>query len=142
MFDIIPDIHGQAEKLTSRLASLGYCERRGAWRHDDPRRQVVFLGDFIDRGPQNAAVIDVVRRMIDAGTAHAIMGNHELNAIHFHTDDPETGLPLRPHSSKNINQHASFLEEFPIGANATAEAIAWMKSLPLFLELEGFRFVH
>ncbi|MDU8914222.1 metallophosphoesterase, partial [Aestuariicoccus sp. MJ-SS9] len=25
---------------------------------------------------------------------------------------------------------------------ATAEAIAWMKSLPLFLELEGFRFVH
>ncbi|MBS8225751.1 metallophosphoesterase [Vannielia litorea] len=142
MYDIIPDIHGQAEKFTSRLTSLGYRERRGAWRHDDPRRQVVFLGDFIDRGPRNGDVIDVVRRMVDAGTAHAVMGNHELNAIHFHTPHPQTGLPLRSHSSKNMEQHASFLGEYPVGSAATADVIAWMKSLPLFLEMDGFRFVH
>jgi hypothetical protein len=40
----------------------------------------LFLGDFIDRGPDNAAVIEIVRRMIDAGTASAIMGNHERTA--------------------------------------------------------------
>jgi len=142
MLDIIPDIHGQAEKLTSRLASLGYRERGGAWRNDDPRRQVVFLGDFIDRGPRNGEVISIVRRMIDAGSAHAVMGNHELNAIHFHTLAPQNGMPLRRHTSKNVDQHASFLDEFPVGSSAAMEAIDWMKSLPLFLEFDGFRFVH
>ncbi|MDU8914119.1 metallophosphoesterase, partial [Aestuariicoccus sp. MJ-SS9] len=78
MYDIIPDTHGQAAKLRDRLGNLGYSERNGAFRHSQAGRQCVFLGDYIDRGPGNAAVIDVVRRMIDAGTAHAIMGNHEL----------------------------------------------------------------
>ena len=86
MYDIIPDIHGQAGKLRSRLTNLGYRETRGAWRHADPKRSAVFLGDFIDRGSDNADVIEIVRRMVDAGTARAIMGNHELNAIRYHTE--------------------------------------------------------
>ena len=53
MYDVIPDIHGQAEKLKPALRNLGYSERKGAWRHSDPKRHVVFLGDFIDRGPDN-----------------------------------------------------------------------------------------
>lgn len=142
MFDVIPDIHGQVHKLTARLVSLGYSDRSGAWRHSDPQRQCVFLGDFIDRGPANGTVIDIVRRMVDAGTALAIMGNHELNAIHFHTRDPESGMPLRLHSQKNTVQHAAFLREFPFGSAVAAEAIAWMRSLPLFVEANGARFVH
>lgn len=142
LYDIIPDIHGQADKLTARLTQLGYEPRRGAWRHPDANRTCLFLGDFIDRGPRNGEVIDIVRRMIDAGTARAVMGNHELNAIHFHTLDPESGAPIRPHSLKNTNQHAAFLKEFPKGAQATTDIIAWMKTLPLFLEIEGFRLVH
>lgn len=142
MYDIIPDIHGQAEKLKGTLTRLGYTKRNGAWRQSDPGRTCIFLGDFIDRGPNNAEVIDIVRRMVDAGTAQAIMGNHELNAIHFHTLHPENGEPLRPHSPKNLRQHASFLAEYPLGAAATADVLSWMRSLPLFLELEDFRVVH
>lgn len=142
MHDIIPDIHGHSSKLAHALDRLGYRHRRGAWRHDEPGRSCVFLGDFIDRGPDNAGVIRIVRDMIEAGTAVAVMGNHELNAIHFHTTDPATGAPLRPHSAKNLRQHASFLAEFPVGDARTAETIAWMRSLPLFLERDGFRAVH
>ena len=142
MYDIIPDIHGQSEKLKLALTNLGYGYRNGAWRHVDPQRVCVFLGDFIDRGPNNAEVIDIVRRMVDAETAFAIMGNHELNAIHFHTDHPTTGAPLRPHSEKNIRQHASFLSEFPLGDKKTADVLTWMKSLPLYLEFDTFRVVH
>ena len=142
MYDIIPDIHGQAEKLKTALTGLGYRQKAGTWRHPDPERSCVFLGDFIDRGPENRDVIDIVRRMVDAGTARAIMGNHELNAIHFHTMNPETGAALRPHSEKNLRQHGSFLAEFPLDEPRTREVIDWMKSLPLFLELEGFRVVH
>jgi len=140
MYDIIPDIHGQLAKLESALTNLGYRIVKGVWRHSDPGRTCIFLGDYIDRGPENAAVINTVRRMVDAGTAQAIMGNHELNAIHFHTN--VAGRPLRPHSVKNRKQHASFLREFPPEAPATQDVINWMATLPLFLEFDGFRVVH
>jgi hypothetical protein len=141
-YDILPDIHGQSEKLKHRLSELGYCHADGTWGHPHADRHCVFLGDFIDSGPDNAGVIGIVRRMIDDGRASAIMGNHELNAIHFHTADPETGDPIRPHTKENGSQHESFLNEFPLGAQRTAEVIDWMKTLPLFLEYSGFRVVH
>lgn len=140
MFDVIPDIHGQSEKLKGALRNLGYRERNGAWRHSDPTRHVVFLGDFIDRGPDNREVIRIVRSMLDAGTASAVMGNHELNAIHFHTVG-EDG-PLRERDEKNIAQHASFLREFPAGSAEARHVIEWMETLPLFLEFGGYRAVH
>jgi calcineurin-like phosphoesterase family protein len=102
----------------------------------------VFLGDFIDRGPNNAGVITIVRNMVDAGHAHAIMGNHELNAFYFHTLAPEGGVPMREHSRKNLTQHASFLREFPLGGSQTNDVIGWMRRLPLFLEFSDFRVVH
>ena len=142
MYDIIPDIHGQADMLKGALNNLGYGYRNGAWRHTDPMRKCVFLGDYIDRGPNNVEVIDIVRGMVDAGTAFAIMGNHELNAIHFHTRHPETGTFLRKHSDNKRKQHDSFLRECPVGDTKTLEYITWMRSLPLFLELDGFRVVH
>lgn len=142
MYDIIPDIHGQVEKLKGALTTLGYRQTRGAWRHPDPNRKCIFLGDYIDRGPENAAVIRIVRSMVEAGTAFAIMGNHELNAIHFHSLHPESGQPLRNHSEKNLRQHGAFLREFALGSPTARDAIAWMKTLPLFLELENFRVVH
>lgn len=140
--DIIPDIHGQAEKLRVALRNLGWQRNGLTWSHPDPDRGIVFLGDFIDRGPENAAVIRIVRELIDAGRARAIMGNHELNALHFHTKNPETNLPLRAHKTKNFEQHASFLKEFPLGASHTKDVLDWMKGLQLFIEADGFRAVH
>ncbi len=140
--DIIPDIHGQAEKLRLALQNLGWLRTGSTWRHPEPDRQIVFLGDFIDRGPENGAVIRIVRELMDAGRAQAIMGNHELNAIHFHTNDPDTGAPLRVHDRHNLEQHESFLREFPLGASQTKEVLDWMRGLPLFIETEGFRAVH
>ncbi|MDE0588579.1 metallophosphoesterase [Halocynthiibacter sp. C4] len=141
-YDIIPDIHGQADKLKFALDQLGYRQRGATWKHSDPSRMCVFLGDFIDRGPSNKEVISIVRDMMEAGRAVAVMGNHELNAIHFHTRDPENGKYLRARSDKNTKQHQSFLKEFPIGEVNTHSALEWMKTLPLYLELDGFRAVH
>lgn len=139
---IIPDIHGQSEKLEELLTHLGWRRTPAGWSSNEPEQEIVFLGDFIDRGPENARVIKTVRSLIDAGKAHAVMGNHELNAIHFHTDHPETGTPLRPHSEKNLRQHASFLSEFAHGSADAADVIAWMRTLPLFREFDALRAVH
>lgn len=141
-FDIIPDIHGQHAKLNAALAGLGWRRSALGWIHPDPDRQIVFLGDFIDRGPDNRAVLKTVRELVNAGKAKAIMGNHELNALHFHTLRPDDGQPLRAHSPKNIRQHRTFLDQFPLGDPQTRDVLNWMRSLPLFLEEAEFRAVH
>jgi hypothetical protein len=140
--DIIPDIHGQAEKLRLALQNLGWRCHGKQWSHRDPDRKIVFLGDYIDRGPENAFVIRIVRELIASKVAVAIMGNHELNALHYHTVDPDTEEPLRKHDDDNYKQHRSFLNEFPLGADHTKGVLNWMKGLPLFIETEDFRVVH
>ena len=69
-YDIIGDIHGQADKLEALLRTLGYRDTAGAWRHAE--RQAIFVGDFIDRGPAQVRSVHIVRRMVDAGAALAV----------------------------------------------------------------------
>ena len=40
----------------------------------------LFLGDYLDRGPEIREVLHTVRGMVEAGDALAILGNHESNA--------------------------------------------------------------
>ncbi|MCU7835896.1 MAG: metallophosphoesterase [gamma proteobacterium symbiont of Taylorina sp.] len=140
-FDIIGDIHGHADALVRLLKKMGYKKHNGIYSHS--KRQVVFLGDFIDRGNEQKNVIDIVKPMVDNGYALAIMGNHEFNAICYHTygDDKK---PLREHSKKNQEQHYEFLKAYPLGDDKTKYVIDWFKTLPLFLDnkFEDFRAIH
>lgn len=144
-YDIIGDIHGHADALEALLFALGYRHTRGAWRH--PSRQALFVGDFIDRGPQQVQAVNVVRRMVDAGSALAVMGNHEFNAIAWFLPDPDCpGEFLRKHHSprygdKNRCQHEAFLAAAE-GTPLHAELITWFLSLPVFLDLPGLRVIH
>jgi len=141
MYDLIGDIHGHASELRALLTKLGYAEQLGVYRH--PTRQVIFVGDFVDRGPRIRETLQLVRGMVDAGAALAVMGNHEYNAICFHDEHPHGGH-LRPHIPRNIFQHLRTLEEFSSreGWAEWQEYIQWFKTLPLFLELPGLRVVH
>src|SRR5690606_7982586 len=67
----IGDIHGYGQQLANLLEGIvndGF---------DSKQDHIVFLGDYIDRGHQSSAVIEIVRRMVDAGNATALRGNHE-----------------------------------------------------------------
>ena len=86
MYDLIGDIHGHATELKQLLEKLGYTLEEGGYHH--PEREVIFLGDFIDRGTEILEVLQLVRPMIDSGEAKAVMGNHEFNALAYHTEDP------------------------------------------------------
>jgi len=146
-YDLIGDIHGQHDKLIAILLGLGYLPRgespRGefsGWIHPEGRK-VIFLGDYIDRGPKVREVLHEVRAMVDAGDALAIMGNHEYNAILFHIPDGAGGF-LRPHDAKNLHQHGKTLAAFEGRAEEWADWIEWMKRLPMFLDLGELRAVH
>jgi hypothetical protein len=144
-YDIIGDIHGHADALTALLKNMGYQRINNAWCHTE--RKAIFVGDFVDRGPKQIETVDIVRRMVEAGSAEAVMGNHEFNAIAWYLPDPnQPGEFLRPHHSakygnKNYSQHKAFLDEVN-GTPHHKEIIDWFMTLPLWLELEGIRVVH
>ena len=139
--DVIGDIHGHHDALVGLLTELGYSETRGAWRH--PERTAVFLGDFIDRGPKQVEVVRTVRAMVDAGSAVAVMGNHEFNALCWvRRDEQAPHAYLRPHDVDRTGQHADFLAQVGAGSALHHEILAWFMTLPLWLELDHARIVH
>ncbi len=67
----VGDIHGNLEALEEVLAQL----RASACRDDT----IVFLGDYIDRGPDSRGCIDAILAFRDrtAATLVCLLGNHE-----------------------------------------------------------------
>ncbi|MDQ1355026.1 MAG: hypothetical protein QG657_5335, partial [Acidobacteriota bacterium] len=139
-YDFIGDVHGHASRLVKLLEKLGYHAFNGYYGHSN--RRVVFVGDLIDRGNENFKTLEMVKAMVDNGQALIVMGNHEFNALCFHTRGKD-GNFLRPHNEKNIRQHKKMLEEIAErGENTWKIFLEWFRRMPLFLEMDGFRVVH
>lgn len=62
---IVADVHGEASALSAALA------------HYRGRRHVVLVGDYVNRGPSSAAVVELVADAVGQGEATALMGNHD-----------------------------------------------------------------
>ncbi|MBT7444523.1 MAG: hypothetical protein HN790_11245 [Methylococcales bacterium] len=142
-YDIIGDIHGHADELIQLLELMGYSLVNGYHQH--PTRKVIFLGDFVDRGLQQRLVLETVMPMVKHGSALAIMGNHEFNALAYHTPKPNsTNAWLRPRNNQNSHQHLAFLQEYLGNKNTDAlqGALDFFYSLPLWLDLPELRVVH
>ncbi len=139
MYDLIGDIHGYADELVELLETLGYQNTQGVYRH--PERRVIFLGDFVDRGPKIRQVLEIVRPMIEEGKALAVMGNHEFNTLAYHTEDPDApGEYLRRHSPKNEKQRRKTGEQ--LKHDELVSYLEWFRTLPMWLDLDGLRVVH
>lgn len=139
MYDIIGDVHGHADALEKLLNKLGYQKVDGIYSHEN--RKAVFLGDFIDRGPKVRETLAIVKAMIDAGNAFAVMGNHEFNFLCYNRM-LDHGTYLRPHNTDNNHQVEATLAAFEGRTDELAEYLEWFMELPLYLEFEGFRVVH
>ena len=139
MFDFIGDIHGHADKLEQLLLKLGYDKSDGIYSHST--RKVLFVGDYIDRGPKIRETLQIVKAMVDNGHAIALMGNHEYNALCFHYQETSGGH-LRKHLIKNIIQHFETLKQFQNRQTEYEEYLEWFKTLPLYYETGAFRAVH
>lgn len=140
-YDIIGDVHGCATQLKALLAELGYrrTSRTSEYRH--PERQVIFVGDLIDRGDEQLEALQIANDMVDAGSAKIVMGNHEFNALAYDTEWPaDSGKYLRAHSAKNTKQHKAFLDQVT-GADRR-RSLEWFTTIPLWLDLGGLRVVH
>ena len=88
-FDIIGDIHGCYDELTSLLHQMGYRIQEEKVRSDESAviapddRKAVFLGDLVDRGPKIPEVLALVMNMVRHETALCVPGNHENKLKRF-----------------------------------------------------------
>jgi len=139
--DIIGDVHGEADALRSLLARLGCDIESGT-----AERPLIFVGDLVDRGPDSPAVVEIVMKLVEAGVAHCVLGNHELNIL---LDDRKEGNGwIRGDTS----DHHQFVDDGEVreqtfesvqASPSDAERyIAFFKTLPLVLERSDLRVVH
>jgi serine/threonine protein phosphatase 1 len=127
----IGDIHGCLDKLERLLAA---CEAHAGGR---PARWV-FLGDYIDRGPDSRGVVELLMRRQQAqpGGIICLRGNHEQMAIMAHADARAMPLWLQ-------NSGASTQRNYRRTGGRIEDAhLAWLAALPFCLD-DGLRFfVH
>lgn len=84
-FDIIGDIHGCYEETVLLLEKLGYTlqsveddgKNYGLAVQHPENRQVIFVGDLVDRGPDSPSVLKLVMSMVRSGVALCVVGNHD-----------------------------------------------------------------
>ena len=57
MIDLIGDVHGHADELEELLRKLGYSKNDKVYSH--PNRKVLFVGDYIDRGPKIRETLEI-----------------------------------------------------------------------------------
>jgi len=141
LFDVIGDVHGHASALKNLLEAMDYRLESGAFRHRE--RQAIFVGDYIDRGSEIVETCRIVMAMVAAGSAKAIMGNHEFNWTCLNTPDPDNpGQYLRRHTEKNLLQTKETRAQSAREPEVEDRLLAWMKTLPLWFECERLRVVH
>ena len=82
----IGDIHGCAEKLKQLLNRLPF---------DGEHDTLVFLGDYLDRGPDSKGVLDQLCRL-QADGVHVVplLGNHEYLLLEYHRSADQALLPF------------------------------------------------
>lgn len=139
MYDIIGDVHGYADQLKKLLLNMGYTLSNGTYSH--PERKAVFVGDLINRGPKIRETVAIVRKMVESGSAFAILGNHELYAILYYLKDAE-GKYLKKRIQKYQMQINQTLSEFASNKADLKSHLKWFRTLPLFLDLGNIRIVH
>lgn len=122
--------------LEALLASLGYDKGQQGWAHGEGR-QLVFVGDLLDRGPDPLGCLELVEELVSAGVAQAVLGNHEVNAAHFM-------LGHRERSEKNLKQLRTTLAQTEVDPARWDRAFAFIERTPTRLLLDDgkLRVIH
>lgn len=144
----IGDVHGDLEQLDRLLGKLPPL---------DEGDSLVFLGDYLDRGPRSAEVVARVRALAADGPARvvALRGNHEDAWLRIIDRGwPEFLLPRRNGCLETLRSFqgravtgadmpdAADFAAMERGAFFPADVVAWMRTLRLFHEDAHAIYVH
>lgn len=75
---VIADVHGEVGALVLALKRVdAWFESKAGTLGYDVKKQMVFLGDYIDRGTSHSAVLLRVKHAVENEGAICLLGNHE-----------------------------------------------------------------
>lgn len=108
----ISDIHGMYENLISLLKKI---------KDND---KIIFLGDYVDRGPDSKKVLDLLIVLSKAGKHVFLKGNHDDMLVDYYrkTHDYDDGVwfyngaitTIKSFENKVENEYVEFLERLPL----------------------------
>lgn len=126
----IGDIHGCLDKLEDLLQKVGVVQAKDL---------LVFLGDYIDRGPDPRGVIELVSGMKASSPrrVRCLMGNHERMFLDY-IEGRDQGQFLMNGGEKTI---ASYYEPGK-GLSIPERHMNFLTSLEPFFETDTHIFVH
>ncbi len=145
----VGDIHGEIDHLLRLLHKLPPL---------DAQDTLVFLGDYLDRGPDSAKVIAGLRGLSEKlrATVVCLRGNHEdawLRVLDLGWDEfvfpPNNGCLATLRSF--MGREPPSLGQLPKGDEAEAlfngsffppDVVSWLRALPYFYEDEHAIYVH
>jgi serine/threonine protein phosphatase 1 len=130
----VGDIHGCYEKLVAMMKIL-------PWNKDNGD-VLLFIGDYVDRGPQSRDVVEyLVRLKKRGGTTVFLKGNHEKMLLDYYIKQQDQMLYVANGGGETI---ASYVEG-GIGRKAFVlpeDHLEFLLSLSLYYESDDYIFVH
>ena len=112
---------------------------------------MIFLGDYLDRGPDSKGVLDYIMGLEEKGhKVTALMGNHEDYCITAYEEDLDAksflGIKPKTRTQKEWEVYGGkqTLQSFDADRprDIPEKYINWMKELKYFVELDDFIVVH
>lgn len=134
----VGDIHGRFDLLEKALLAVDDHART----HDRDSR-LVFLGDYVDRGPASRQVIETLMALDAAGDTICLKGNHEELMV-----DALTHAKRGAYARWCANGGRETLASYGVGASdhpeslVPAEHVRWLSNLPLMTRDAHRVFVH
>jgi len=135
---LVGDIHGHCTRLGAMLRNAGLISRSGTWKGKDAK--LVFLGDYVDRGPDGLGVIELIMSLQKQapGQIAALLGNHDLLLLSAYRFGK---LPTE--------QGHSFLRAWRINGGVNTDLrglrprhIRWLCKRPALMSLNGDLLAH
>ena len=139
---VIPDIHGCAYTLQILV------ENQIEPSKDD---MLIFLGDYIDRGPDSKGVIDFIMGLETQGyNVKALLGNHEDYCVQAWEADRKKssllGIRFKSAEQKEWEKRGGKETLLSFGAKSPRDIpekyIDWMRKLEYYIELDDFIIAH
>lgn len=137
---VIGDIHGEYEKLKALLTHI-------------PRRaSLVFIGDYIDKGPRSREVVDLIIGLKAKRRVVCLTGNHEFKLLRAWDDDPAAlrfliDYGFQPTLESYTRRKISSSEFRAVMANGSwkkhlKKHLLFFRSLKISFETRDFFVVH
>lgn len=130
----VGDIHGCLDKLRDMISLLDI---------DRNRDTLVFIGDYIDRGPDSKGVLDFILELKrDLKNVICLRGNHEEMFLDFYLEQKNGMLFLMNGGRDTLASYGMKKTADGMEVNLPEEHLQFLKELPFYVEFEDFLFVH